>query len=118
MELTNDRPSRMASSPNRRTTSCLKNRFFVQKSWSCSILVSSSPSWLFRSRYAHGTTTLLLRLRLLTCTQMVKLALRIAPHIEGRVHIQTEPWHAFSKEETITDALSTLKVAWHNQSVG
>lgn len=38
---------------------------------------------------------------------MVKLALRIAPHITGHVHIQTNPYYSFSTEKTIVNALRT-----------
>lgn len=42
---------------------------------------------------------------------MVKLALRIAPHINGHVHIQTNPYYSYSVEKTTVNALSkTLSI--------
>lgn len=37
---------------------------------------------------------------------MVKLAIKIAPHIRGHVHIQTNPYYSYSTEKTIVNALS------------
>lgn len=37
---------------------------------------------------------------------MVKLALKIAPHISGHVHIQTNPYYSYSTEQTVINALS------------
>lgn len=37
---------------------------------------------------------------------MVKLAIKIAPHIHGHVHIQTNPYFSYSTEKTIVNALS------------
>jgi transaldolase len=42
---------------------------------------------------------------------MVRLALRIAPHIGGRVHIQTNPYYSYSTEKTIVNALSMATVS-------
>ncbi|KAL2010463.1 hypothetical protein VTN00DRAFT_6270 [Thermoascus crustaceus] len=36
---------------------------------------------------------------------MVSLALKIAPHIRGRVHVQTNPYYSYSTEKTIANAL-------------
>ncbi|BCR91001.1 transaldolase family protein [Aspergillus chevalieri] len=41
---------------------------------------------------------------------MVKLALRIAPHITGHVHIQTNPYYSFSTEKTIVNALRIVQL--------
>ncbi|THD00433.1 hypothetical protein EYZ11_000160 [Aspergillus tanneri] len=38
---------------------------------------------------------------------MVRLALKIAPHIRGNVHVQTNPYYSYSTEKTIENALST-----------
>ncbi|GAD91994.1 transaldolase [Paecilomyces variotii No. 5] len=38
---------------------------------------------------------------------MVRLALKIVPHISGRVHIQTNPYYSYSTEKTVLNALST-----------
>lgn len=38
---------------------------------------------------------------------MVKLALKIHPHITGHVHIQTNPYYSYSTEKTIVNALRT-----------
>lgn len=37
---------------------------------------------------------------------MVRLALKIAPHLTGRVHIQTNPYYSYSTEKTILNAQS------------
>lgn len=42
---------------------------------------------------------------------MVRLALKIAPHIRGHVHVQTNPYHSYSTESTIVNALSMSAVS-------
>jgi len=39
---------------------------------------------------------------------MVSLALKIAPHIRGRVHIQTNPYYSYSTEKTIANAIRMI----------
>ncbi|KAF7123011.1 hypothetical protein CNMCM5793_001187 [Aspergillus hiratsukae] len=46
---------------------------------------------------------------------MVRLALRIAPHIAGRVHIQTNPYYSYSTEKTIVNALRIVQLFQHLQ---
>ncbi|KAF7592059.1 hypothetical protein BBP40_000724 [Aspergillus hancockii] len=46
---------------------------------------------------------------------MVKLALRIAPHIRGHVHIQTNPYYSYSVEKTIVNALRIIQLFQHLQ---
>lgn len=41
---------------------------------------------------------------------MVKLALRIAPHIRGHVHIQTNPYYSYSVEKTTVNALRIIQL--------
>ncbi|KAB8218293.1 hypothetical protein BDV33DRAFT_192819 [Aspergillus novoparasiticus] len=41
---------------------------------------------------------------------MVKLALRIAPHINGHVHIQTNPYYSYSVEKTTVNALRIIQL--------
>ncbi|GAQ39636.1 transaldolase [Aspergillus niger] len=38
---------------------------------------------------------------------MISLSLRIAPHITGHIHIQTNPYYSYSTEKTIVNALRT-----------
>lgn len=40
--------------------------------------------------------------------QMVRLAVAVAKHIHGRVHVQTNPYYSYSSEKTIFNALRTL----------
>ncbi|RHZ68960.1 hypothetical protein CDV55_104920 [Aspergillus turcosus] len=46
---------------------------------------------------------------------MVRLALRIAPHLAGRVHIQTNPYYSYSTERTIVNALRIVQLFQHLQ---
>ncbi|KAI9045407.1 transaldolase family protein [Aspergillus affinis] len=46
---------------------------------------------------------------------MVKLALKIAPHIRGHVHIQTNPYYSYSTEKTIVNALRIVQLFQHFQ---
>ncbi|KAB8076452.1 transaldolase [Aspergillus leporis] len=46
---------------------------------------------------------------------MVKLSLRIAPHIRGYVHIQTNPYYSYSVEKTIVNALRIIQLFQHLQ---
>ncbi|KAL2220180.1 transaldolase [Thermoascus aurantiacus ATCC 26904] len=41
---------------------------------------------------------------------MVSLALKIAPHIRGRVHIQTNPYYSYSTEKTIANAIRITRL--------
>ncbi|KAB8274087.1 hypothetical protein BDV30DRAFT_226190 [Aspergillus minisclerotigenes] len=41
---------------------------------------------------------------------MVKLALRIAPHINGHVHIQTNPYYSYSVAKTTVNALRIIQL--------
>ncbi|KAE8349288.1 transaldolase [Aspergillus coremiiformis] len=41
---------------------------------------------------------------------MVRLALRIAPHIRGHVHIQTNPYYSYSVKKTIVSALRIIQL--------
>ncbi|OJJ80652.1 transaldolase family protein [Aspergillus glaucus CBS 516.65] len=41
---------------------------------------------------------------------MVKLALKIHPHITGHVHIQTNPYYSYSTEKTIVNALRIVQL--------
>ncbi|KAI9930097.1 hypothetical protein ASPWEDRAFT_179461 [Aspergillus wentii DTO 134E9] len=41
---------------------------------------------------------------------MVKLALKISPHIHGHVHIQTNPYYSYSTEKTIVNALRIVQL--------
>ncbi|KAE8152490.1 transaldolase [Aspergillus avenaceus] len=41
---------------------------------------------------------------------MVKLALKIAPHIRGYVHIQTNPYYSYSAEKTTVNALRIIQL--------
>ncbi|KAL1867049.1 hypothetical protein Plec18167_008840 [Paecilomyces lecythidis] len=41
---------------------------------------------------------------------MVRLALKIAPHISGRVHIQTNPYYSYSTEKTVLNALRIERI--------
>ncbi|KKK13382.1 hypothetical protein P175DRAFT_0512011 [Aspergillus ochraceoroseus IBT 24754] len=44
---------------------------------------------------------------------MVKLALKIAPHIRGYVHIQTDPYQSYSTEKTVANALRIVQLFQH-----
>ncbi|PYH48833.1 transaldolase family protein [Aspergillus saccharolyticus JOP 1030-1] len=46
---------------------------------------------------------------------MIKLALKIAPHIKGYIHIQTNPYYSYSTEKTIVNALRIIQLAQHLQ---
>ncbi|KAG2414536.1 hypothetical protein HFD88_003727 [Aspergillus terreus] len=46
---------------------------------------------------------------------MVKLALKIAPHISGHVHIQTNPYYSYSTEQTVINALRIVQLFQHLQ---
>ncbi|PLB45986.1 transaldolase [Aspergillus steynii IBT 23096] len=46
---------------------------------------------------------------------MVQLALKIAPHIRGHVHIQTNPYYSYSTEKTIVNALRIVQLFQHFQ---
>ncbi|KMK59609.1 transaldolase [Aspergillus fumigatus Z5] len=46
---------------------------------------------------------------------MVRLALKIAPHIRGHVHVQTNPYHSYSTESTIVNALRIVQLFQHLQ---
>lgn len=37
--------------------------------------------------------------------QMVRLAVAIAKHIRGSVHVQTNPYYSYSTEKTVINAL-------------
>ncbi|KAJ9302676.1 hypothetical protein DTO271G3_50 [Paecilomyces variotii] len=41
---------------------------------------------------------------------MVQLALEIAPHLSGRVHIQTNPYYSYSTEKTILNAKRIVRI--------
>ncbi|KAL2866243.1 transaldolase family protein, partial [Aspergillus lucknowensis] len=43
-------------------------------------------------------------------SQMVRLALRIAPHIRGYVHIQTNPHESYSTEKTVANAFRVVEL--------
>ncbi|KAL4895967.1 hypothetical protein BDV59DRAFT_171751 [Aspergillus ambiguus] len=43
----------------------------------------------------------------------VKLALKIAPHISGHVHIQTNPYYSYSTEQTVVNALRIVQLFQH-----
>jgi hypothetical protein len=40
--------------------------------------------------------------------QMVRLAVDMAKHIRGNVHVQTNPFSAYSAEETVANAIRML----------
>ncbi|KAL4805940.1 hypothetical protein BDV18DRAFT_14873 [Aspergillus unguis] len=42
--------------------------------------------------------------------QIVRLALKIAPHIQGFVHVQTNPDYAESTEKTIANAFRIVQI--------
>ncbi|OJZ90407.1 hypothetical protein ASPFODRAFT_126076 [Aspergillus luchuensis CBS 106.47] len=44
---------------------------------------------------------------------MISLSLRIAPHITGHIHIQTNPYYSYSTEKTIVNALRIVKLTHH-----
>ncbi|KAL2833495.1 hypothetical protein BJY01DRAFT_225188 [Aspergillus pseudoustus] len=44
---------------------------------------------------------------------MVKLALKIAPHIRGYVHIQTNPYESYSTEKTVANAFRVVEIFKH-----
>ncbi|KAA8646990.1 transaldolase family protein [Aspergillus tanneri] len=44
---------------------------------------------------------------------MVRLALKIAPHIRGNVHVQTNPYYSYSTEKTIENALRIVRIFQH-----
>ncbi|CEL04240.1 Putative Transaldolase [Aspergillus calidoustus] len=44
---------------------------------------------------------------------MVKLALKIAPHIRGYVHIQTNPYESYSTERTVANAFRVVEIFRH-----
>ncbi|KAL3458573.1 hypothetical protein BJX64DRAFT_266440 [Aspergillus heterothallicus] len=44
---------------------------------------------------------------------MVKLALKISPHIRGYVHIQTNPYESYSTEKTIANAFRLIEIFRH-----
>ncbi|KAK1143872.1 hypothetical protein N8T08_005985 [Aspergillus melleus] len=46
---------------------------------------------------------------------MVKLALKIVPHVRGHVHIQTNPYYSYSTEKTIVNALRIVQLFQHFQ---
>ncbi|RAL12775.1 transaldolase family protein [Aspergillus homomorphus CBS 101889] len=46
---------------------------------------------------------------------MIKLALKIAPHIRGYIHIQTNPYYSYSTEKTLVNALRIIQLAQHLQ---
>jgi len=39
---------------------------------------------------------------------MVRIAVDMAKHIRGNVHVQTNPYSAYSTEETVANAIRTL----------
>ncbi|GFN18044.1 hypothetical protein AtubIFM54640_009865 [Aspergillus tubingensis] len=41
---------------------------------------------------------------------MISLSLRIAPHITGHIHIQTNPYYSYSTEKTIVNALRIVNL--------
>ncbi|KAI9374487.1 hypothetical protein BJX61DRAFT_532333 [Aspergillus egyptiacus] len=44
---------------------------------------------------------------------MVKLALEIAPHIQGYVHVQTNPYQSYSVEKTVANAFRIVELFRH-----
>ncbi|PYI06097.1 transaldolase [Aspergillus sclerotiicarbonarius CBS 121057] len=44
---------------------------------------------------------------------MISLSLKIAPHITGYIHIQTNPYYSYSTEKTIANALRIVKLTNH-----
>ncbi|GKZ32198.1 hypothetical protein AbraIFM66950_001391 [Aspergillus brasiliensis] len=44
---------------------------------------------------------------------MISLSLKIAPHITGHIHIQTNPYYSYSTQQTIANALRIVKLTQH-----
>ncbi|PYH92225.1 transaldolase [Aspergillus ellipticus CBS 707.79] len=44
---------------------------------------------------------------------MISLSLKIAPHITGYIHIQTNPYYSYSTEKTIANALRIISLTHH-----
>ncbi|KAL1998475.1 hypothetical protein VTN02DRAFT_6097 [Thermoascus thermophilus] len=44
---------------------------------------------------------------------VVSLALKMAPHLRGRVHLQTNPYYAYSTEKTVANALRITQLFRH-----
>ncbi|KAF9894880.1 hypothetical protein FE257_004501 [Aspergillus nanangensis] len=63
---------------------------------------------------AYGELSTPKHTELLTAS-MVKLALKIAPHIHGHVHIQTNPYYSYTVEKTIVNALRIVQLFQHLQ---
>lgn len=47
---------------------------------------------------------------------MIKLALKIAPHITGYVHIQANPYASYSTEDTVGNAFSQSHIRSNNEA--
>lgn len=69
------------------------------------ILESMSEAGALLSRF-EGVSVFSLAVEI----AMVKLALKIAPHITGHIHIQTDPYYSYSTEKTIVNALRIVQL--------